>query len=489
MADRDRARLRCRVGAVPELQDRARGGVQRQDHGSRRGPVRRRAPGPDSDRDHRQLGRSPSQPDDPVGGQLRADVAAEPRQVHVPRHRHGRRLGRFRLPRSRPEPAVQRRYQPGELQRLPGGASRCDSGRRDDHASGKRHGGRCGPWPQRVGVVRQRLGLRHNRGQAVLADRPRLQRPLLQRPLGGRRPADGHGRVQPSRRRLGDRRRDQRGVAADRCVLRAGRSGDRSVVGLRCCEHAAQRLQRPCLRLKRDVLRQLHLQRNDRLRRTDRAGNDQRRGCARCTGSRASRLRATAGAERLVLHEDRDRHRRHASGRRLSQRQRHRPTSGNTARPAPTANDRPELRGVGQRPDCRDCVLSGLSPGTTYHYRLVAQSPDPANPGQFLTQYGYDFTLTTSSTGTAATGAGSSPGSGGTGSGSGGGTTGGTGGTNGGGSGGTGGGANGGKPVAGSRNITARLFFIRVIRPEKSQNRCQKHRPRHEREHVLVASC
>ena len=106
----------------------------------------------------------------------------------------------------------------------------------------------------------------------------------------------------------------------------------------------------------------------------------------------------------------------------------------------------------GSAPIAATAVLSGLSPGTTYHYRLVAQSPDPANPGQYLTQYGYDFTLTTSSMGNAATGAGSSPGSGGTGSGSGGGTTGGTGGTNGGGSGGTGGGANGGKPVAGSRN-------------------------------------
>jgi hypothetical protein len=93
-------------------------------------------------------------------------------------------------------------------------------------------------------------------------------------------------------------------------------------------------------------------------------------------------------------------------------------------------------------------VLSGLSSGTTYHYRLVALSPDSANPGQFLTQYGYDFTLTTSSMGNAATGSSSSSGSsGGTGSGSSGSTNGGSGGTTGGASGGTGDGAGGAKPV------------------------------------------
>ena len=86
--------------------------------------------------------------------------------------------------------------------------------------------------------------------------------------------------------------------------------------------------------------------------------------------------------------------------------------------------------GSGSAPVPATAVLGGLSSGTTYHYRLVAQSPDPANPGQFLTQYGYDFTLTTSSMGNAATGAGSSSGSGGgTGSGSNGGTIGGSGGT------------------------------------------------------------
>jgi hypothetical protein len=69
----------------------------------------------------------------------------------------------------------------------------------------------------------------------------------------------------------------------------------------------------------------------------------------------------------------------------------------------------------------------------------VAQSPDSANPGQFLTQYGYDFTLTTSSMGNAATGSGSSSGSGGsTGSGSSGGAASGSGGNAGGASGGTG---------------------------------------------------
>jgi hypothetical protein len=103
--------------------------------------------------------------------------------------------------------------------------------------------------------------------------------------------------------------------------------------------------------------------------------------------------------------------------------------------------------GSGSAPVPATAVLGGLSSGTTYHYRLVAQSPDPANPGQFLTQYGYDFTLTTSSMGNAATGAGSSSGSGvGTGSGSSGGTIGGSGGTTGG-SGGTGSGSNGGTPV------------------------------------------
>ena len=43
-----------------------------------------------------------------------------------------------------------------------------------------------------------------------------------------RDPLDGDGRLQPSRRRLGDRRRNQRGVAADRRVLRAGRRRDRT---------------------------------------------------------------------------------------------------------------------------------------------------------------------------------------------------------------------------------------------------------------------
>jgi hypothetical protein len=57
-------------------------------------------------------------------------------------------------------------------------------------------------------------------------------------------------------------------------------------------------------------------------------------------------------------------------------------------------------------------TITGLSPGTTYHYRLVALSPDPTNPGQFLTQYGYDFELTTSSTGNPASGSGPGSGSG-----------------------------------------------------------------------------
>jgi hypothetical protein len=68
--------------------------------------------------------------------------------------------------------------------------------------------------------------------------------------------------------------------------------------------------------------------------------------------------------------------------------------------------------GSGTAPVAVTDTLTGLSSGTTYHYRLVAQSPDAAKPGQFLTQYGYDFTLTTSSTGNAA-GSGSGSGSGG----------------------------------------------------------------------------
>ena len=116
--------------------------------------------------------------------------------------------------------------------------------------------------------------------------------------------------------------------------------------------------------------------------------------------------------------------------------------------------------GSGSAPVPATAVLSGLSAGTTYHYRLVAQSPDPANPGQFLTQYGYDFTLTTSSMGNAATGAGSSPGSGGgTGSGSSGGTIGGSGGTAGG-SGGSGG-SNGGTPVTHAPNAPS-LGSLRI---------------------------
>ena len=265
MADRDRARPGRRLGAVPELQDRTGGGLQRRNRGPRRSPGRRSATGPDSDRDQRQLGRCSSRPDDPVGRQLGANVAPEPRSVHVPRNRHGRRVGRFRLSRSRPEPAVPQRTQPGELQRLPRGASRRHRGRRNDNASGERHGGRRGQGSERIGVVGQWLGLRYNRGKAVLADRLRLQRPFLQRPFRGRGPADGDGRVQPGRRRLGDRRRNQRGIAADRRVLRAGRSGDGPVVGLQRREHAAQRLQRRCLGLKRHVLRWLHLQRNHRL--------------------------------------------------------------------------------------------------------------------------------------------------------------------------------------------------------------------------------
>jgi hypothetical protein len=63
--------------------------------------------------------------------------------------------------------------------------------------------------------------------------------------------------------------------------------------------------------------------------------------------------------------------------------------------------------GSGTAPVSVSETIGGLSPATTYHYRLVAQSPDPSNPGQFLTQYGYDFTLTTNAVGNAAPGSGS----------------------------------------------------------------------------------
>lgn len=45
--------------------------------------------------------------------------------------------------------------------------------------------------------------------------------------------------------------------------------------------------------------------------------------------------------------------------------------------------------GAGTAPQSVPGSLSGLQPGTTYHYRLVAQNPT------FGTEYGYDFTLTT----------------------------------------------------------------------------------------------
>ncbi len=108
--------------------------------------------------------------------------------------------------------------------------------------------------------------------------------------------------------------------------------------------------------------------------------------------------------------------------------------------------------GSGSAPVDATALLTGLSSGTTYHYRLVAQSPDSANPGQFLTQYGYDFTLTTSSMGNAATGSGSSSESGGSsGSGSNGGTASGSGANAGGASGGNGE-SSGGTPVTHTTN-------------------------------------
>jgi hypothetical protein len=72
--------------------------------------------------------------------------------------------------------------------------------------------------------------------------------------------------------------------------------------------------------------------------------------------------------------------------------------------------------GSGTAPVAIISTIGGLSSGTMYHYRLVAQSRDPATPGQFLTQYGYDFTLTTTSTGNAASQSGDGSGSGSAGS-------------------------------------------------------------------------
>jgi hypothetical protein len=97
-------------------------------------------------------------------------------------------------------------------------------------------------------------------------------------------------------------------------------------------------------------------------------------------------------------------------------------------------------------------TISGLAPNTTYHYRLVAVSPDTG------TAYpGYDFAFTTSDTGNSVgsggTGGGGSGGSGGTGSGGtgsgGSGGTGSGGGTTGGSGGGTTGGSGGGTTGSG----------------------------------------
>jgi hypothetical protein len=86
-------------------------------------------------------------------------------------------------------------------------------------------------------------------------------------------------------------------------------------------------------------------------------------------------------------------------------------------------------------------TITGLAPSTTYHYQLVAVSPDTG------TEYpGYDFTFTTSDTGVSVGpgGGGGGGGGGGTGGGGGGTTGGGGGGTTGGGGGGTTGGSGGG---------------------------------------------
>ena len=78
---------------------------------------------------------------------------------------------------------------------------------------------------------------RHGRGagsgcnpgasQAELADRHRLHGPLVCGHLGGRRPRHRDAGLRLRRRRLGRRRRDQRGLAADRGLLRTARVGRR----------------------------------------------------------------------------------------------------------------------------------------------------------------------------------------------------------------------------------------------------------------------
>ena len=158
-----------------------------------------------------------------------------------------------------------------------------------------------------------------------MADRRRLRGPLLQRPLGRCRPGDRDVRLQHRRRRLGDRRRHQRGLAADRCLLRAGRRRNRPVVGIQHRGSAARHLQRSRLGLERHLPSpdHLHLQRHHWIRRSHRSGHDQRRSPSRGSRHCDSRLRRQLGRRRLLLHKERNGRQRHAAGRRLPQRQEH----------------------------------------------------------------------------------------------------------------------------------------------------------------------
>jgi len=67
-----------------------------------------------------------------------------------------------------------------------------------------------------------------------------------------------------------------------------------------------------------------------------------------------------------------------------------------------TAND----IGSGTAPVLATASLSGLSPGTTYHYRLVAQN-SVGTQNSAVTEYGYDYTFTTPAATTSSTGSGS----------------------------------------------------------------------------------
>ncbi len=133
-------------------------------------------------------------------------------------------------------------------------------------------------------------------------------------------------------------------------------------------------------RLVRDVDR-LHLRRRARLRRPDRSRKHLRRGHDRGAGDLRPR-------DQRHLHAQHDGDRRPALGRGLPQRHRHQLLVGvrhdHRLWPADPATD----IGSGTAPVAVSDALTGLAPGTTYHYRLVAQNLTG-------TEYGYDFTLTT----------------------------------------------------------------------------------------------